>query len=211
VELRPVQLGKASYPNLISKLSFVKNKQAASTYLRGAPANYGQPISEADYNLIFEELRKNPIIEKVEPQKPPEIKIRSPEVESIPSHNEIRDIICEIGKFEGKICEKEYIIDSLRLDVAWKRIAAGIPSHAFEVQLGGNFFEALTKLKHAWDKWNSKPILVTTERYAEEAKQLLSGSFHEMKDVARIIHWKKIVELHRLLKDVAKIKCEVGL
>jgi hypothetical protein len=28
------------------------------------------------------------------------------------------------------------------------------PLHVFEVQIGGNLEQALTKLKHTWDKWN---------------------------------------------------------
>jgi hypothetical protein len=128
-----------------------------------------------------------------------------------PRHNEIRDMILEIGKIEGKISEVEYPIDGLRLDVAWKTIASGNPKWAFEVQMGGNFYEALTKLKHAWDKWNSKPFLVTTDKYASQAKSLLEGSFHEMRDDARIVDWEKIIALHKLLKESHKIKSEIRL
>jgi hypothetical protein len=124
-------------------------------------------------------------------------------------HNEIRDMLLEIGKIEGKIAEVEYPIDNLRLDVAWKTIASGNPKWAFEVQMGGNFYEALTKLKHAWDKWNSKPFLVTTDRYMMQARSLLEGSFHEMKDDARLVNWKRIVELHKLLTEAHRIKSEI--
>lgn len=49
--------------------------------------------------------------------------------------------------------------------------------------MAGNFYEALTKLKHVLDKWNSRPYLVTTERYIERTKWLLEGSFHEMRGI----------------------------
>ncbi|NIO37644.1 hypothetical protein GTO27_08065 [Candidatus Bathyarchaeota archaeon] len=120
-------------------------------------------------------------------------------------------MINDIGKFEGKTSEIEYPIDSLRLDVVWKRIPTGIPSYAFEVQVGGNFFEALTKLKHSWDKWNSIPVLVTTKKYESAAKSLLEGSFHEIKHVTRIVNWLKIVELHETEKRAAHIKKEINL
>jgi predicted RNA-binding protein len=120
-------------------------------------------------------------------------------------------MLFEIGKFEGKITEVEYPINNFRLDVVWKRIRTGNPTHVFEVQIAGNFFEALTKLKHAWDKWNSRPYLVTTEKYMEEAKSLLEGSFHEMRDDARIVNWREIVKLHRLLKEASQIKSEIQL
>jgi len=127
----------------------------------------------------------------------------------VPKHNEIRDMILEIGQIEGKVAEVEYPIDSLRLDVVWKTITAGNPKWAFEVQMGGNFYEALTKLKHAWDKWNSKPFLVTTDPYVAQAKALLEGSFHEMREDARIVNWEKIVKLHHLLKEAHKIRSEI--
>lgn len=129
----------------------------------------------------------------------------------IPSHNEIRDMISEIGGFEGWISEVEYPIDKMRLDVVWRRIKAGNPSHVFEVQVGGNFFEALTKLKHAWDKWNSKPFLVTTEKCELEAKQLLEGSFHEIEHVTRIVNWKKIRDLHEAEKKAHSLKSDIGI
>jgi hypothetical protein len=129
----------------------------------------------------------------------------------VPDHNEIRDMISEIGSFEGWISEVEYPIDKMRLDVVWRRIRAGNPSHAFEVQVGSNFFEALTKLKHAWDKWNSRPFLVTTEKYELEAKQLLEGSFHEIEHVAKIVNWKKIRELYETEKKTRDLKNEIGV
>ena len=89
-------------------------------------------------------------------------------------------MVYEIGRFKGKVVEKEYPIDNYRLDVVWKRIVKGNPYRAFEVQIGRNFFEALTKLKQAWDMWNSTPYLVTTDACMEKAKQLVEGSFHEM-------------------------------
>jgi hypothetical protein len=65
---------------------------------------------------------------------------------------------------EGRHPEKEKPIDGERIDVVWKRIERGDPNFVFEVQISGNFYEALAKLKHAWDKWNSRPFLVTNEQ-----------------------------------------------
>jgi hypothetical protein len=151
-------------------------------------------VSYDDYRTIIEWDQKGPA------PLPP-----------LPSHNEIRDMMGEMGKFRGWISEVEYPIDNMRLDVVWKRIRAGNPSHAFEVQIGGNFFEALTKLKHAWDKWNSTPFLVTTEKYEAEAKQLLEGSFHEIEHVAKIVNWKKIKDLYEAEKKARDLKDEIGV
>ncbi|MEM3709998.1 MAG: hypothetical protein QXL46_03730 [Nitrososphaerales archaeon] len=151
-----------------------------------------EPIEDNKYRFRFEKGEKLPPSE-------------------IPNHNEIRDMIHEIGELEGKVSEIEYRIDSYRLDVVWKRIKAGNPSHVFEVQISGNFFEALTKLKHAWDKWNSKPYLVTTEKYIDEAKQLLEGSFHEIEHIARIVNWRRVKELYELERKIIEIRNEIGV
>lgn len=146
---------------------------------------------------------------KVESIKPSEEAVE--EAQTAPSHSEVRDMIFEIGRLEDKVSEVEYPIDRIRLDVVWKRIKAGNPSHVFEVQIGGNFYEALTKLKHAWDKWNSKLFLVTTDKYEDEAKHLLEGSFHEIEQVIKIINWRKIKELYEAEKKAWNLKNEIGL
>jgi len=134
-------------------------------------------------------------------------------VEPLPvsQHGLVRDMIHEIGEFEGRISEREYPINHWYLDVVWKRIKTGLPTHAFEVQIKGNFYEALTKLKHAFDKWNCTLMLVTTEKYEKEATQLLEGSFHEMREKTKIINWRKIEKLHESEKKIRKIKNEIGL
>jgi predicted RNA-binding protein len=127
------------------------------------------------------------------------------------SHNQLRDMIRDIGLRENRIAETEYPIDSYRLDVIWKRIKAGTPSHVFEVQIGGNLEQALTKLKHAWDKWNSIPYLVTTYEDAAKARSLLEGSFHEMGHVAKVIDWKDIAKLYELLNQAYILRSKMGL
>ena len=182
--------------------------------------SYGEKIAEEQLrSKLLPESPKGKIVTitkvpeliqaKVPKEVPSYLEIQA--VPVIPGHNEIRDMICEIGKFEGRISETEYPIDNMRLDVAWKRIKAGNPSHAFEVQISGNFFEALTKLKHAWDKWNSKPFLITTEKYEVEAKLLLEGSFHEIEHIAKIVNWKKIKELYETEKGAKDLRNEIGI
>lgn len=216
VKVRIVQEGLVNVKELLAELSFVKNKQKWGVYFQGTPANLRRPIPESDYGLVLGTMKSKPLpadipgLIEIKP-KTPKSKVAQPERPSsrLPRHNEIRDMILEIGKIEGKVAEVEYPIDNLRLDVVWKTITSGNPKWAFEVQLAGNFYEALTKLKHAWDKWNSKPFLVTTNGYVTQAKSLLEGSFHEMREDARIVNWEKIVKLHQLLKDAHIIKSEI--
>jgi len=129
-----------------------------------------------------------------------------------PDHTKIKEMIYQIGLDEGRPSEKEYSIGGLgKLDVAWKRIRLGNPTHAFEVQIAGDFFKSLAKLKHAFDLWNSIPVLVTTSKFEEIAKNLMNGSFHEMTKQARIINWKKIEQLYKSERELREIKRELRL
>ena len=217
VEIRPLQLGFAEYEKLVPNLTFVRVKKTPRYwfYLRGVPSNLGKPIEESDYKIILDELRKNPPVTIEQPVKPKQrVEVPAPITRTAmeePDHDTIRDMIHEIGLMEKRISETEYPMDGWRLDVAWKRVSAGSPSHAFEVQIGGNFYEALSKLKHAYDMWNSKPILVTTEKYAEDARNLLQGSFHEIRNVIGIVNWKRVSRLYELLKEAEVTRKDVGL
>lgn len=127
-------------------------------------------------------------------------------------HDSILDMIAQIGVWEGKHSETEYEIGTLgRLDVIWKRIKAGNPTHAFEIQIKGNFYQALAKLKHAFDLWNSTPVLVTTQQFEIQAEELLSGSFHEMRRKARVINHEKIQRLFSLEGELYQLKEELDL
>jgi len=126
-------------------------------------------------------------------------------------HDQIRDMLHEIGQMERKVSEKEYHINGERIDVAWRRIEGGNPYAVFEVQIGGNFYEALAKLKHAWDKWNSRPFLVTTEQFKGKALAWIKGSFHEVEKEMRIVDCEKVKELYNAVKKANEIKTELGI
>jgi len=136
--------------------------------------------------------------------------LTTPEEKSL--HDSLIEMIDKIGKWEGKYSETEYQIGNLgRLDVVWKRIKTGNPSYAFEVQIKGNFYQALAKLKHAFDLWNSTPVLVTTADFMIQAEELLSGSFHEMKKQAKVINHQKIRELFSLEQKLNHLKEELDI
>jgi len=123
----------------------------------------------------------------------------------------IKEMIYEIGLLQGWIAEKEYRLEGFRLDVVWKRVKQGNPTVAFEVQIGGNLIEALTKLKHAFDMWNSSPILVTSEDQIEKAGGLVEGSFHEIKNALSIMDWRKVYDLIESKKKVNALELELGI
>jgi hypothetical protein len=128
-----------------------------------------------------------------------------------PDHDKIIEMLNEIGRLKRLVVEKEYPIDNLRLDMAWKKVVKGNPHAAFEVQIGGNFFEALTKLKHAWDIWRSIPVLITTDEYADKARQLIEGSFHEIRNQLKIVDFKEIKELYDAWRKIDEIENRITL
>jgi predicted RNA-binding protein len=220
VDLSQKRLGTIDLRKLSKELSFIENKSVWGVYLRGSPANFGRPISQADFELINNEMNKPPIQIEIAPVKgrveaPPEVDAESEEEKAeekdLPSHNKLRDMIQEIGKIKGLISEIECPIDGWRLDVTWRKPVRKNPDQAWEVQIGGNFYEALAKLKHAWDIWGAEPYLVTTEKYEGEALKLLGGTFHEMKGEMRIINFKRIVRLHNLLREATNLEKDIGL
>ncbi len=127
------------------------------------------------------------------------------------SHDKVKDMIFEIGKLHRFITEKEYSIDSDRLDVVWRKVERSVPTYAFEVQIGGDIYHALGKLKHAYDIWNSNIYIVTSDEHREKIEELIAGTFHEIKNNLNIISLKNIDDLYSLqIKDL-KLRKEIGL
>lgn len=133
--------------------------------------------------------------------------------EKIPSsiHDQIRDKLVEIGTLEKFISEKEYPIDGERLDVTWRRVVRGVPTRVFEVQVGGSVHQALSKLKHSFDLWNSEPYLIIDDKSRQKAEELLSGTFHELKEHVKVIPLDKVDQLYKALTSEKNLKEEFGL
>ena len=144
---------------------------------------------------------------------PPEIKKIAEEiVKPVRVHDKIRDMICTIGKVDNWISETEFPIEPLgKLDVAWRRTPTGNPTYAFEVQIGGDLFHALTKLKHASDEWNSIPFLITDKRMKAKAREIIGGAFHQLRDRIKIATTEDIEELYEAQNADKRIKDRLGL
>jgi len=137
--------------------------------------------------------------------------------EPLPDHDRIKEMIYEIGRLQGLVAQKEYRLEGFRrkhayVDVAWKPIpSAKVPHQVFEVQIGGNLIEAISKLKHANDIWHSDPFLITTTEQIEEALTLVQGAFHEIQDILRILDWQKIRDLRDAKNQVNALELELGI
>jgi len=128
-----------------------------------------------------------------------------------PTHEDIKNLLQEIGKLQGYIANKEFSMGAERLDVVWRRLPESVPTYAFEVQVGGDLYHALGKLKHAHDIWNTRIFLVASSDELGSVNQLLSGTFHEIQPVLRFIETEKILNLHQSKRTIYEIERDLGL
>ena len=116
---------------------------------------------------------------------------------SPPDHSVAKQQICDIGRIQGFLAEEEYPIETNRLDVVWRRVERSVPTYVFEVQVGGDIYHAVAKLKQAFDLWNSHIFLAASLAARPKFEELLSATFHEIQGRARFIELRDIKELHK--------------
>jgi len=133
------------------------------------------------------------------------------EIITPPSHEELQRRLIEIGKLQNYIGEKEYPFEIGKLDVVWRRVINSVPTYVFEVQIGGDVYHALAKLKHAFDLWNSHIFIVASEKDLDKASSLLSGTFHEINDRIKFIELEKVEELYKRKKAYFDFEKELGI
>jgi predicted RNA-binding protein len=127
------------------------------------------------------------------------------------SHDDLQKKLIEIGTLQNFIAEKEYPLDGEKLDVVWRRVVKSVPTYVFEVQIGGDIYHALGKLKHAFDLWNSHIYFVASEKDYGKAATLLSGTFHEINNRIKHIELDKIEELYKRKKAYFDFEKELGI
>lgn len=89
-------------------------------------------------------------------------------------HDEVKEKLREIGRLQNYLSETECRLNGERLDVAWRRVAASVPQKVFEIQVSGNLYSAMGKLKKAHLLWNSQPFLVLQNEEITKADELMS-------------------------------------
>lgn len=138
--------------------------------------------------------------------------IEEPQAEVLSSEHEgIKEILVQIGKFQGFVTEKEFPMGKERLDAVWRRLPESVPTYVFEVQVGGDLYHALGKLKHAHDIWNSRIFLVASANDRSKANQLLSGTFHEIQTFLKFIAVDKLHLLYKSKRSTLEFEQELGL
>jgi hypothetical protein len=86
-----------------------------------------------------------------------------------------------------------------------------VPTYAFEVHVKGDLYHDLSKLKHAFDLWNSRIFIVASQADCDKIKALLSGSFHEIRGQLRFIDLEKIEKLYESKRAFLDLEKELGI
>jgi hypothetical protein len=126
-------------------------------------------------------------------------------------HSQLIDQIVEAGQLQHFLAEKEYHMEKERLDAVWRRVAHSVPTYVFEVQIGGDLYHALGKLKHAHDLWNSRIFLVAQEKDRLASEALLSGTFHEIRTSLRFIEVEQLQQIYDLKRRLRDLEQRLGL
>ena len=133
------------------------------------------------------------------------------DISKVPEHRQAKAWIAEAGQLQGYIAEEEYRLNGTRLDVVWRRVQRSVPTFVFEVQIGGDIYHAMAKLKHAFDLWNSHIFLVAPLREKKKYEELLAGTFHEVAGQMRFIDVTVVGELLKKKKDYHELERSLGI
>lgn len=175
-------------------------------------AGFRQPLILKKWEEIkplIQSLNPNVSIESLEKISVPVMPTKEKGVS--PTHEDIKNLLLEIGKLQTYVANVEFKMGSERLDVVWRRIPESVPTYVFEVQVGGDIYHALGKLKHAHDIWNSRIFLVASASDLGTVNQLLSGTFHEIQPILKFIEKEKIQSLYQAKCNIYDIERELGI
>ena len=165
------------------------------------------PCEEVDISRIALGLRPLNVV-------PP--RSEGPTIEVSPSsgladHAATKSSLVEIGRIQGFVAQEEYPLESTRLDVVWRRVERSVPTLAFEVQVGGDIYHALAKLKHAYDLWNSHIYLVAAIRDKAKFDELTAGTFHEIAHQVRFIDLAMVEGLLKRKRHYKLLEEDLGI
>ena len=164
------------------------------------------PIEEVNAARIALDLKPT-----ADNKRPPEVEYGVTNESVALTHNEIQNYLAEIGRIQGYVADKEYSLESTRLDIVWRRVERSVPTFVFEVQVGGDIYHAMAKLKHAFDLWNSHIFLVATMTEKTKYQELLSGTFHEVEDHMRFIDIRLVRDLLEKKRDYKEMERALGI
>jgi predicted RNA-binding protein len=164
------------------------------------------PVEEV--NIARQALGLKPFIDTTSPILDEVIAATEP---TALDHDDVKAYLVEIGRIQGYVADDEYPLDSTRLDVVWRRVERSVPTFAFEVQIGGDIYHAMAKLKHAFDLWNSHTFLVAPMTDKSKYQELLSGTFHEVAEQMQFIDVVLVRELLEKKRGYKQMERDLGI
>jgi len=127
-------------------------------------------------------------------------------------HEELVTMIHELGELIGYKPEKKWRREGYEFDVVWFKPPREGPKCVFEVHLKGNLAQALSTLKHAWDRWESQIFLVSSKESLDEAKdKFLGGTFHEIRDVITFVNINEVEDFCKFKGKFEWLERKFGL
>jgi predicted RNA-binding protein len=129
-------------------------------------------------------------------------------------HEQIVQSIYELGEIIGYIPEKKWRKEGYEYDVVWHKPPREGPKCVFEVHIKGDLGEALLRLKHAHDRWESQLFLISTEDQLNEAKtKYLKGALHELAETGALTLLKidEVKEFHNFKSRYEWLEKRLGL
>ena len=167
-----VHAGKVLYPYRFTFeiVSFIDEERWTSegVHLRpGIPyrAGMNRIANRENINVLLADAQRLLSAQPVTPEK---------QSAKVSLHDEVKEKLREIGRLQNYLSETECRLNGERLDVAWRRVAASVPQKVFEIQVSGNLYSAIGKLKKAHLLWNSQPFLVLQNEEITKADELMS-------------------------------------
>lgn len=127
------------------------------------------------------------------------------------AHDTAKLQLVEIGRMQSMLAESEYDAGGTRLDVVWRKAERAVPFYAFEVQVGGDIYHALVKLKQAVYLWNTRAYLVAPGDEGRKYESLVSGAFHEVRERMTFIELTKIEELYQSKLKFKEMERQLGI
>lgn len=142
IDLKEIQTGFASLKKLIDSLEFIESRKNVGLYLRGTPhgpANSAKPVSDHDYVLILEELKKvqeRPIEEESKDDIDVEEFVQVPSwdfinerIHELPPANlkSVSSIIADVqnGRYAIPIFQREFTWNRRQVEELWESIFQG--------------------------------------------------------------------------------------
>jgi predicted RNA-binding protein len=129
-------------------------------------------------------------------------------------HEQVVQRIYELGEIIGYTSEKKWRKEGYEYDVVWHKPPREGPKCVFEVHIKGNLGDALLRLKHAHDRWESQLFLISTEDQLNEAKtKYLTGALHELAETGALTLLKinEVKEFHNFKSQYEWLEKRFGL